>query len=110
MATIGERIREFRESLGLSVDEFARALEVHRSSMYRYEESNVKEIREIPISVAIKIAKQYNLSLDWLAGLSDVKYRNTNNVDETYNSLSPDGQKEVLVFVNYIKAKENTNG
>ncbi len=109
MATIAERIKELRESLGLSVDELARALSVHRSSMYRYEESNPKEKREVPISVAIRISEKYGVSLDWLAGASDVKYKEA-PLNDVIKALSPEGQKQAVDFIAYIKAKENGNG
>lgn len=112
MPTVGKRVKELRESLGLSVDEFARALKVHRSSIYRYEESNPKEIRDMPISIAINISEKYNVSLDWLVGSSDVKYKDLapSKINDMYNNLSQDGQKETLNYIQYIKGKENNNG
>lgn len=67
------RLRELRKSLGYSVDEFARLLGIHRSSLYRYEADN-KYARDLPISIAIKVSEMFNVSLDWLAGVSDTKY------------------------------------
>jgi DNA-binding XRE family transcriptional regulator len=112
--TTGQKIKEFRESLGYTVDEFAKLLGIHRSSVYRYEETNFKEKRDIPLSVAVMICEKFNLSLDWLAGLSDTMYRNKENkqseIGELYESLSQGGKNEVITFTTYIKTKENQHG
>lgn len=110
MPTVGERIKELRvEILHMSVDEFARMLDLHRTTVYRYEEKG----RDMPISVAIKIAETFNISLDWLAGLSDVMERNTaakKQIAQIVDTLSPQGQAEVLNYAMYIKSKEGNNG
>lgn len=105
MSSVGERIRELRLSLDMSVDEFASAIGVHRSSIYRYEDTN----RDLPISIAIKIAEKFNISLDWLAGVSDVRERNTapkNQINSILDTLSPQGQTEVIKYASYVKSNE----
>ena len=96
------RLRELRKSLGYSVDEFARLLGIHRSSLYRYEADN-KYARDLPISLALKLTEIFNISLDWLAGISDVKYLDDmpNKVLENFNKLSDEGKKEVFNFLMY---------
>ena len=44
-------------------------LHMHRTTYVRYERGE----REIPFNVAILIAKQHNVSLDYIAGLTNKK-------------------------------------
>lgn len=105
MSNTGERIKEVREERGYSVDEFAKLLGVSRSSLYRYE--GAYESKDLPISVGIRIAEMFNISLDWLACVSDNKYRNA-LPDNDYASLSEDGKKQVNDFAKFVKSKEGT--
>ena len=51
---IGERIKQRRVSLGLSVDEIAKQIGKNRATIYRYESS---EIEDLPTSVLEPLAK-----------------------------------------------------
>lgn len=108
MSEYKNRLKELRESLGFSIDEFAKLIGIHRSSLYRYEGSNKAEPRDLPISIAIKVSEMFNVSLDWLAGVSDTKYRDQspNKLVENYNKLSDEGKKEVFNFLMYTLSKE----
>lgn len=105
----GNRLKELRESLGYSVDEFAKLLNVHRSSMYRYEGTNKNEQREIPMPLAREIAEKFNVSLDWLSGSPVERYRDqsSNKLIEIYESLSEDSQKELFNYATYLKSRES---
>ena len=107
MASINERIKELRTSLGFSVDEFAKILGIHRSSVYRYEGENEKETRDVPMSLAILISEKFNVSLDWLGGLTDTKQPelSTKELTEVYASLNEEAKKELFNFANYLKNK-----
>src|SRR5690554_1293790 len=105
MSVTGQRIKELRESLGYSVDEFAKLLSVSRSSLYRYE--GAYEPKELPISLGIKMAEMFNISLDWLAGTSDEKFRTTASPEDLLSSLSEEGKKAVLEYAMFVKAKED---
>lgn len=65
------RIRDLREDNDLTQKEVADKLFIQREVYRRYETG----AREIPLNIAILIAKLYNVSLDYLAGLSDEKER-----------------------------------
>jgi DNA-binding XRE family transcriptional regulator len=108
MTVFGNRLRELRESLGYGPDEFAKIIGVHRSSIYRYEGSNEAEQRDMPISVAIKISHKFNISLDWLAGTTNIKYINQapNKLTEVYESLSDQGKTQLFDYALYLKNKE----
>jgi len=109
MATTNERIKELRIQLGYSVDEFAKILGIHRSSVYRYEGDNEKEARDIPISIAILISNKFNVSLDWLAGISDTMYleRSENKLTEIYKALNEGSKKELFNYAAYLLAKQD---
>ena len=64
-----QRIRDLREDMELSQGEAAQRLHMHKTTYARYEQGT----REIPFNVAIKIAAFYNVSLDYLAGLTNNK-------------------------------------
>lgn len=108
MATTNERIKELRIILGYSVDEFARHLGVHRSSVYRYEGENEKESRDVPISIAILISNKFNVSLDWLAGISDTMYleQSSNKLTEIYEALAENNKKELFNYARYLLSKQ----
>lgn len=111
MTIVGNRLRYLRESLGLTQEEFAKKLEISSSSLKRYEGSNQTEKREIPLTLALKIASIYGISLDWLAGVSETMYRNQSpsKLTEIYNSLSEESKKELFNFAMYLKNKEEGN-
>lgn len=106
-----ERLKELRESLNYSVDEFAKIIGIHRSSLYRYEGTNKAEPRELPISIALKISREFNVSLDWLAGSSDIKHLNQtpNKLTEIYDSLSDIAKQELFSYAIYLQTKEDSN-
>lgn len=61
------RIRDLREDADLSQRELAEILHMHKTTYSRYETG----VRELPLNIAILIAKYYNVSLDYLAGLTN---------------------------------------
>lgn len=63
------RIKDLREDADLSQKEISEKIHMHRTTYTRYETGE----REIPLHTAILLAEFYNVSLDYLAGLSDEK-------------------------------------
>lgn len=57
-----KRIRDLREDHDLTQDQVARILLCQREVYRRYEVG----IREIPVSYAIRLARYYDVSLDYL--------------------------------------------
>ncbi len=108
MAATNDRIKELRLQLGYPVDEFAKMLGIHRSSVYRYEGENEKEARDVPISIAILISQKFNVSLDWLAGVSNSMYldQSSSELTELYEALSEENKKELFSYARYLKAKQ----
>lgn len=61
------RLRDLREDHDLTQDELVRILNMHKTTYTNYEQGK----REIPFSLVIQLAKLYNVSIDYIAGLID---------------------------------------
>ncbi|MBQ9927424.1 MAG: helix-turn-helix transcriptional regulator [Lachnospiraceae bacterium] len=64
-----QRLEDLRIDFDLTQQQVADILYCKREVYRRYE----KGTRELPLSYAIALAKYYNVSLDYLVGLSNVK-------------------------------------
>jgi len=67
---VGSRITEIREDNDISMRSLATLLNTSHSTISSYESGQ----NLIIISFAMELVKRYNISLDWLAGRSDIKY------------------------------------
>ena len=67
------RLRDLREDKDLSIRKLAEILHMQKTTYHNYETGT----RELPFELAITLAKFYNVSLDYMAGL-------TNNPNPTY--------------------------
>lgn len=63
--SIGERIKQRRQELGLSVDEIARQLGKNRATIYRYEGD---EIENLPLNILEPLAKVLRVSPAYIMG------------------------------------------
>lgn len=70
------RIKELREEAGLSQAQIAKNLHMHRTTYVRYENGE----REIPLNIAILLAKYYNVSLDFITGLTQKNVGEQTNI------------------------------
>lgn len=61
------RLRDLREDNDLTQNQLVEKLGVHKTTYTNYEQGK----RDLPLSLAIKLAKFYNVSLDYLAGLTN---------------------------------------
>lgn len=66
-----QRLRDLREDRDLSQEEVAKILNTTQSYYAQYENGK----RELPFSRAIELAKFYNVSLDYLAGIISIPER-----------------------------------
>lgn len=71
MNTYTKRLIELRKEKGASQNDIAMLLETTQQQISKYE----KEVQELPIRHLIKLAIYYNISLDYISGLSDTKKR-----------------------------------
>ena len=65
------RLRELRVSAGLNQTEIADLLDMQQNQYSRYERGE----RELPMHLFVKLSTHYNVSLDYMVGLSDKKER-----------------------------------
>ena len=63
-----ERLRDLREDKDLKQSDIARILETTQQQIHKYETGK----QMMGIDKYIKLAKFYNISLDYLAGLTDI--------------------------------------
>jgi len=63
------RLKDLREDSDLKQKEIAEFLHVKQNTYSQYENGQ----RQLPIEVLIKLAKYYNVTTDYLLGLSDKK-------------------------------------
>lgn len=61
------RLRDLREDHDYTQDQLIHMLEMHKTTYTNYEQGK----REIPFSLVIRLAKLYNVSIDFIAGLTD---------------------------------------
>ena len=64
---LGQRLKELRERKGLTQKQLSEKLNIHSVTYLHYE----KEQREPPLSLLADIAKFYDVSVDYLLGLTD---------------------------------------
>lgn len=63
------RLRDLREDRDLSIRKLADLLYMQRTTYYNYETGK----RELPFELAVTLAKFYDVSLDYIAGLTNDK-------------------------------------
>jgi len=90
MGILGERLKLLRKEKGLSLDELGAALNMPKSSLSRYETGT----SDPSIETVRKIARYFNVSIDWLAGETDV--RDPVNVSEEH-------LKKLLKIIDILK-------
>lgn len=64
-----QRIEDLRIDHDMTQQQVADILHCQREVYRRYE----KGIRELPLSYAVLLSKYYNVSIDYMVGLSDTK-------------------------------------
>ncbi len=74
------RLRDLREDHDLTQNQLVEILNMHKTTYTNYEQGK----REIPFELAIKLAKIYNISLDYIAELiSEPRPLNCKRINET---------------------------
>lgn len=61
------RLRDLREDHDLTQNQLVEKLGMHKTTYTNYEQGK----RDLPLQTAIRIAKFYRVSLDYLAGLTN---------------------------------------
>lgn len=95
MLTIGERIKNFRESKNInSQKEFGEILDIPFRTIQSYEQNKVS----IPHTFFLKLADQFNISIDWLLTGQGMMFNALNKINIPNHTKS--------YFLEAIKASE----
>lgn len=62
-----KRLKDLREDNDLTQNQLVKILGMHKTTYTNYEQG----YREIPFSLVIRLAKLYNVTIDYIAGLTD---------------------------------------
>lgn len=96
---IGERIKNRRKEIGLSVDDVSDKLGKNRATIYRYESS---DIENLPITILEPLSKILQTTPDYLMGWIDEKEQQQNVSEKEkillsyYNQLNDLGKEKLI--------------
>ena len=101
---IGERLIDLRKDKGLTQKELSEALFINYRTYSGYERNET----EASDDFKIKLAQFYNVSIDYLLGISNNPHPIQNGDDyiRLPKSLSDSGRKELEQFISFLMAKE----
>lgn len=95
----GVKIRELRKMRMLSQKDVAEYLNVTPTQI-----SDIEKGKTAPsFQRAIMLASFFEISLDYLAGISDDDRIQTNKLDSIFNTLTHDQQMRVLGYIDALK-------
>lgn len=108
MPSFGQRLRQLRIEKNLTQEELANNFGLHKTRISQYELNK----RQADDEMKKKFARFFNVSLDWLMGLTDVR-NYTEDPDKTialhsdtdYDELPKEAKDEINNFIEYIKQK-----
>ncbi|NME65660.1 helix-turn-helix transcriptional regulator [Clostridium cadaveris] len=108
MSSFGQRLRELRTENNLTQEELASHFGLHKTRISQYE----LDKRQADDEMKKKFAIYFNVSLDWLMGLTDMRnyayvpqVPSTLHYDYEFNSLPEEAKKEIANYIEYIKQK-----
>lgn len=97
MMNFGEKLKLLREEKNLTQNDLAKLLNVSKANISRYESG----IRQPSIETIIRIAKFFNVSIDWLFGRSNIKsFSSVSGKPRDFDSLD----LEILEFIKENKS------
>ncbi|AGK95376.1 helix-turn-helix domain-containing protein [Clostridium pasteurianum] len=99
---LGKRLKILRNEKDLTQEQFGKPYNLKKSTVSQYESGSSKPDDELKK----RIARDYNVSLDWLMGISDIRnpYKDASNtkIPEALNDDS-----ELSEFWNTLKERED---
>ena len=104
---LGNRIKILRLEANLTQEEFGKPYSLKKSTVSQYESGSSRPDDELKKRIAL----DYNVSLDWLMGLTDI--RNYDNKETTialhsdvdYDDLPEEAKNEIYNFIDYVRNK-----
>ncbi|MDU4952942.1 MAG: XRE family transcriptional regulator [Clostridium cadaveris] len=108
MPSFGQRLRELRTENNLTQEELASHFGLHKTRISQYE----LDKRQADDEMKKKFAIYFNVSLDWLMGLTDMRNYTDDSTstvalhsDHEYDALPEEAKKEIANYIEYIKQK-----
>jgi len=104
---LGNRLKILRLESNLTQEEFGKPYSLKKSTVSQYESGSSRPDDELKKRIAL----DYNISLDWLMGLTDIrKYEDkettiTLHGDVDYKDLPQEAKDEIYNFIDYVKQK-----
>lgn len=106
---IGERLSELRLDSGLTQEELAKILKINKHSISSYERNK----SEPPDSIKIMISKYFNVSVDYLVGITSIPCppspENHGHYLKLPEGFPREGRKELKIFAEFIAYKYNSS-
>ena len=99
---VGQRIKNRREELKMSVDELAALINKNRATVYRYEKG---DIESLPTTVLKPLAKALKTTPEYLMGWDEEKEDNLGEYGENIEYLSKN-YPDLVGLYNQIHANE----
>lgn len=101
----GQRLSELRKDMHITQKDLAKMLSLSENSISAYE----RNLSDPDDEIKLKIAKIFNVSLDYLMGLSDTPtpLAHTSSQLILMNNLPRKALEEVTNFMQYVKDKYN---
>lgn len=112
MASLGEKIRQIRLKNNMTQEEFGKLIGAAKSTVSLYESDHSVPLDEIKKKISIA----FNVSLDFLMGLSDIETPNTSEEHKSnaetkayhvidISELTDEAVKQVEDYVEFMKLK-----
>lgn len=102
---IGERLLYLRKDAELTQDELAAILSINKHSISSYE----RDKSEPPDEIKIAIARHFNVSIDYLLGLTDnpAPISQQERIIRIPDGFPENGIKELRNYIGYIMYKKS---
>ncbi len=97
---IGERLYDLRKDKGLSQDELGDLLNINKHSISSYERGR----SEPPDEIKIILAKFFDVSIDYLLGVTDIPnaYKNKFNLIKLPQNFPKSEEEELRKYIAYL--------
>ena len=101
---IGERLRLLRKNRKISQEALAEAIGVRKSTVSQYE-TNINDPSD-PVKIAI--AKYFNVSIDYLMGLTDIEttFYDEARFWEIPETMTEEGKSLIRDFIEFVACRE----
>ena len=101
---VGERLRLLRKKRKVSQEALADAIGVRKSTVSQYE-TNINDPSD---PVKIGIAKYFNVSIDYLMGLTDIEttFYDEARFWEIPETMTEEGKSLVRDFIEFVECRE----